>query len=119
MRKGNTERLSSLPEVIQLLSKQNRIQAPADQTLRPRLLTTIFLIKKATLHEVRVAQLCPTLCDTMGYTVHRILQVRILEWVRLIFLNPAVAYILKSDFSKAKPITVEVEKIHCEGRYLA
>ena len=28
-----------------------------------------------------VAQSCPTLCDPMDYTVHRILQVRILEWV--------------------------------------
>ena len=30
---------------------------------------------------VKVAQLCPTLCDPMGYTVHGILQARILEWV--------------------------------------
>ena len=31
--------------------------------------------------EVKVAQLCPTLCDPMDYTVHGILQARILEWV--------------------------------------
>ena len=31
--------------------------------------------------KVKVAQLCPTLCDPMDYTVHRILQARILEWV--------------------------------------
>ena len=31
--------------------------------------------------EVKVAQLCPTLCDPIGYTVHGILQARILEWV--------------------------------------
>ena len=35
--------------------------------------------------EVKVAQLCPTLCDPMYYTVHDILQVRILEWVVLPF----------------------------------
>ena len=29
----------------------------------------------------KVAQLCPTLCDPMDYTVHLILQARILEWV--------------------------------------
>ena len=29
---------------------------------------------------MEVAQLCPTLCDTMDYTVHGILQARILEW---------------------------------------
>ena len=30
---------------------------------------------------VKVAQLCPTLCDPMNPTVHGILQARILEWV--------------------------------------
>ena len=34
---------------------------------------------------VKVAQLCLTLCDPMDYTVHRILQARILEWVALPF----------------------------------
>ena len=31
--------------------------------------------------KVKVAQLCPILCDPVDYTVHRILQARILEWV--------------------------------------
>ena len=31
--------------------------------------------------EVKVTQLCMTLCDPMDYTVHGILQARILEWV--------------------------------------
>ena len=31
--------------------------------------------------EVKVAQLCPTLSDPIDYTVHGILQARILEWV--------------------------------------
>ena len=30
---------------------------------------------------VKVAQSCPTLCNPMDYTVHVILQARILEWV--------------------------------------
>ena len=30
---------------------------------------------------VKVTQLCLTLCDPMDYTVHGILQARILEWV--------------------------------------
>ena len=34
---------------------------------------------------VKVAQLSPTLCDPMGYTIHRILQARILEWVAFSF----------------------------------
>ena len=29
--------------------------------------------------EVKVTQSCPTLCDTVDYTVHGILQVRMLE----------------------------------------
>ena len=40
--------------------------------------------------KVLVAQLCPTLCNTMdssppGYFIHRILQARILEWVAIPF----------------------------------
>ena len=31
--------------------------------------------------KVEVAQSCPALCDPMDYTVHGILQARILEWV--------------------------------------
>ena len=31
--------------------------------------------------KVKVSQSCPTLCDPMDYTVHGILQGRILEWV--------------------------------------
>ena len=34
---------------------------------------------------MKVAQLCPTLCDPMDYTVHGILQARILEWVAVPF----------------------------------
>ena len=35
--------------------------------------------------EVKVAQLCPTLCNPMDYTVHGILQAKILEWVAFPF----------------------------------
>ena len=31
--------------------------------------------------KVKVTQSCPTLCNPMDYTVHGILQARILEWV--------------------------------------
>ena len=34
---------------------------------------------------VKVTESCPTLCNPMDYTVHGILQVRILEWVTLPF----------------------------------
>ena len=35
--------------------------------------------------KVKVAQSCPTLCDPIDYTVHGILQARILEWVAFPF----------------------------------
>ena len=35
--------------------------------------------------KVKISQLCPTLCDPMDYTVHGILQARILEWVAFPF----------------------------------
>ena len=35
--------------------------------------------------EVKATQSCPTLCDPMAYTVHGILQARILEWVAFPF----------------------------------
>ena len=35
--------------------------------------------------KVKVTQSCLTLCDPMGYTVHGIVQARILEWVAFPF----------------------------------
>ena len=35
--------------------------------------------------KVKVAQSCPALCDLMDYTVHGILQARILGWVAFPF----------------------------------
>ena len=35
--------------------------------------------------KVRVAQMCPTLCNSIDYIVHGILQARILEWVAFPF----------------------------------
>ena len=48
----------------------------------------VFLILKLPLvgkMKVKVAQLCPTLCDRMDYIVHGILQAKILECVALPF----------------------------------
>ena len=41
-----------------------------------------FIIRRV---KVKVSQSCPTLCDPMDYTVHGILQARILEWVAFPF----------------------------------
>ena len=38
---------------------------------------------------MKVAQLCPTLCDPMDYAVHGILQARILAWVAFL-PNPRI-----------------------------
>ena len=35
--------------------------------------------------QVKVAQLCPALCDPIDYTVYGILGARILEWVAFLF----------------------------------
>ena len=39
------------------------------------------------MEEVKVTQSCPTLCDPVDYTVHGILQARILEWVAFPFFK--------------------------------
>ena len=43
--------------------------------------TAVWETWKARQVKVKVAQSCLTLCDPMVYTVHGILQARILEWV--------------------------------------
>ena len=60
--------------------------------------------------KVKVTQLCPTLCDPMDYTVHRILQARILEWVAVPspadFPNPGIdprSPTLQADSLPAEP----------------
>ena len=44
-------------------------------------------LKREKKWKVKVAPLCPTLCDPMDYTIHGILQARILEWVELSFFR--------------------------------
>ena len=46
---------------------------------------TIALISHACIVKLKVAQSCLTLCGTMDYTVHGILQARTLEWVAIPF----------------------------------
>ena len=45
----------------------------------------IYYLLKEVKVEVKVAQSCSTLCNLMDYTVHGILQARILEWVAVPF----------------------------------
>ena len=61
--------------------------------------------------KVKVAQSCLTLCDPMDYTVHGILQARILEWVAFSFSrgdlpNPGIeprSHALPADSLPAEP----------------
>ena len=55
--------------------------------------------------KVRVTQSCPTLCDPMDYTVHGILQARILERGNL-FLSPGD---LPNPGIKPRSPTLQVE----------
>ena len=60
---------------------------------------------------VKVNQLCLTLFDPMGYTVHGILQARILEWVAFAFARGTsqsrdrtqVSHIAGEIFTSASP----------------
>ena len=55
--------------------------------------------------KVKVAQLCLTLCDTMDYTVHAILQARILEWV---------AFPFSKGSSEPRTLTLQVNSLPAE-----
>ena len=45
----------------------------------------IKYLKKLLITELKRNLLSPTLCNPMDYTVHEILQARILEWVAFLF----------------------------------
>ena len=61
---------------IRRFFKHLEIELPCDPAIP---LLVIYPVK------VKVTQLCPALCNHMDYTVHGILQVRILEWVAIPF----------------------------------
>ena len=48
-------------------------------------LTYLKFLRGLSESEVKVAQSCLTLCNPMDYTIHGILQLRILEWVAFLF----------------------------------
>ena len=48
-------------------------------------LSETLILKIWTSVKVQVARLCPTLCDPVDYTIHGILQARIVEWVAFPF----------------------------------
>ena len=78
--------------------------------------------------KVKVVQSCPTLCDPIDYTVHGVLQARILEWVAFPFSRgssqPRVkprSPALQADSLPAEPqglkinLTKDVQNIYVEN----
>ena len=65
----------------------------------------MYELRKASLVKEKVAQSCPSLCDPMDYSVHAILQARILE---------CVAFLLSRGFSQ--PID-RTQVSHIVGRF--
>ena len=61
-----------------------------------------FLVGKFSLlnHKLKAIQSCLTLCNPMDYTVHGILQARILEWVSL---PPSPGYLLNPGIKPVSP----------------
>ena len=55
--------------------------------------------------KVEVTQLCLTLCDPLDYTVHEILQARILEWVAIPFSR---------ESSKPRSPTLQADSLPAE-----
>ena len=77
------------------------------------------------LMKVKVTQLCPTLCDPMDYTVHGIIQTRILERVAIPFSRGSFQPRIKPAEPPGKPsssnfsiIISLMSLIICCSRYL-
>ena len=76
-------------DLIKEQAMNMKIFFPTDRTVLRSLPTLHFHSPKG-IKKVLVAQLCPTLCNPMdcsapGFSVHGILQARILEWVAIPF----------------------------------
>ena len=67
---------------------------------------------------VKVAQLCPTLCDPMDYTVHGILQARIIEWLAFPFSRGSFQPRDKTQISRIAWILLLCFTIN-EGNFLS
>ena len=103
---------TALLVIPHLGSLASNLPPPSHQSfdIHTRLLTGKAILVNALLSEVKVAQSCPTLCDPMDYTVHGILQARILEWVAFPFSrgssNPGIeprSPTLQADSLPAEP----------------
>ena len=84
----NSSLLFSVPPWVYLLSnKLGRHRKTHHEAKSPPPHPSFFFLEYrfCSKVKVKVAQSCPTLCNSMDYTVHGILQARILEWVAFPF----------------------------------
>ena len=72
--------LPSLKDIITVYPDA-QVKASASSLIPSIFLPLMFDFCKVYPVKVKVAQSCPTLCNPTDYTVHAILQARILEWV--------------------------------------
>ena len=91
------------------------------------LLMLIYSYFSASEEEVKVAQLCPTLCDSMDYTVQGILQARLLEWVTFPFSRGSsqprdgtqvscIARELFTSWATKKALVSVISQLNCQGK---
>ena len=73
--------------------------------LTPRNCDVLFYLSKRKKVKVKVTQSCPTLCNPMDYTVHGILQARILEWV---------AFPFSRGSSQPRSLTLQADSLPAE-----
>ena len=61
--------------------------------------------------KVKATQSCPTLCDPMDYTVHGILQARILEWIAFPFSRGSSQ---PRDQTQCRSLALQVDSLPAE-----
>ena len=67
------------PTFVDTSSKMSPQMSQADSDVFSPQIPMLPIIVLSIIMKVKLAQSCPTLCHPMGYTVHGILQARILE----------------------------------------
>ena len=82
------------------------LQSPSAVILEPKKMksATVSTVYIYTWVKEKVAQSCPTLCDSMDYIVHGILQARILAWVAF-------------PFSRSSQPSDQTQVSHIAGRF--
>ena len=82
-REGDRKKVEWSECITKSKNKFVSVKCTCEQGLRYKVCKCIFAVKWKV--KVKVAQPCLTLCDPTDYTVHGILQARILEWVAVPF----------------------------------